>query len=115
MVGGDTPLSPLPGGMIGSKSQLTTILMTILIIYVSMHAHVGRLRLSVVNMWDAFCVLFRTFFFGKVQIVSCSIHEMHFMVFGFYSVAHCMLMSHGYFHFPSFTKLYDRSVFAGRK
>ena len=27
---------------------------------VSTHAHVGRLRLSVVNLSDAFCVLFRT-------------------------------------------------------
>ena len=82
---------------------------------VSRHAHVGRLRLSVVNVWDAFCVLFRTFVFGKVHIVSCSIHEMHFMIFGFCSVAHCMRMSHGYFHFSSFTKLYDRSVFAACK
>ena len=32
---------------------------------VSTHAHVGRLRLSVVNVWDAFCVLFRTFVYGK--------------------------------------------------
>ena len=36
---------------------------------VSTHAHVGRLRLSVVNVSDAFCVLFRTFVFGKVHIV----------------------------------------------
>ena len=43
---------------------------------VSTRAHVGRLRLSVVNVWDAFCVLFRTFVFEKVQIVFCSIHEM---------------------------------------
>ena len=79
---------------------------------VSTRAHVGRLRLSAVNVWDAFCVLFRTFVFGKVHIVSCSIHEMHFMIFGFCSVAHCMRMSHGYFRFSSFTKLYDRSAFA---
>ena len=32
---------------------------------VSRHAHVGRLRLSAVNVWDAFCVLFRTFDFEK--------------------------------------------------
>ena len=82
---------------------------------VSRHAHVGRLRLSVVNVWDAFCVLFRTFVFEKVHIAFCSIHEMHFMIFGFCSVAHCMRMSHGYFRFSSFTKLYDRSVFAERK
>ena len=37
---------------------------------------------------------------------------MHFMIFGFCSVAHCMRMSHGYISFSSFTKLYDRSVFA---
>ena len=36
---------------------------------VSTRAHVGRLRLSAVNVWDAFCVLFRTFVFEKVQIV----------------------------------------------
>ena len=36
---------------------------------VSRRAHVGRLRLSVVNVWDAFCVLFRTFVFRKVHIV----------------------------------------------
>ena len=79
---------------------------------VSRHAHVGHLRLSAVNVSDTFCVLFRTFVFGKVHIVFCSIHEMHFMIFGFCSVAHCMRMSHGYFRFSSFTKLYDRSVFA---
>ena len=82
---------------------------------VSRHAHVGRLRLSAVNVWDAFCVLFRTFVFEKVHIVFCLLHEMHFMIFGFCSVAHCMWMSHGYFRFSSFTKLYDRSVFAGCK
>ena len=71
---------------------------------VSTHAHVGDLRLSVVNVWDAFCVLFRTFVFEKVHIVFCSIHEMHFMIFGFYSVAHCMRMSHGYFRFFLFYK-----------
>ena len=36
---------------------------------VSTSAHVGRLRLSVVNVSDAFCVLFRTFVFEKVHIV----------------------------------------------
>ena len=82
---------------------------------VSTRAHVGRLRLSVVNVWDAFCVLFRTFVFEKVHIAFCSIHEMHFMIFGFCSVAHCMWMSHGYFRFSSFTILYDRSVFAASK
>ena len=35
---------------------------------VSSRAHVGHLRLSVVNVSDAFCVLFRTFVFEKVQI-----------------------------------------------
>ena len=48
---------------------------------VSRHAHVGDLRLSAVNVWDAFCVLFRTFVLEKF-IVSCSIHEMHFRIFG---------------------------------
>ena len=51
---------------------------------VSRHAHVGRLRLSAVNVWDAFCVLFRTFVFGKVHIVSWWIHEMCFVIFGFF-------------------------------
>ena len=55
---------------------------------VSRHVHVGHLRLIAVNVWDAFCVLFRTFVFGKVHIVSCSIHEMHFMIFGFCSVTY---------------------------
>ena len=32
---------------------------------VSTRAHVGRLRLSAVNVWDAFGVLFRTFVFEK--------------------------------------------------
>ena len=32
---------------------------------VSRHAHVGDLRLSAVNLWGAFCVLFRTFVFEK--------------------------------------------------
>ena len=82
---------------------------------VSRHSHVRRLRLSAVNESDAFCVFFRAFVFGKVQIVSCLIHEMRFMVLGFCFVAHCMRMSHGYFHFSSFTKLYDRSAFAGSK
>ena len=73
--------------------------------FVSTHAHVGRLRLSAVNVWDAFCVLFRTFVFGKVHIMLFgSIHEMHFMIFGFCSVAHCMRMSHGYFSFFLFYK-----------
>ena len=71
---------------------------------VSRHAHVGHLRLSAVNVWDAFCVLFRTFIFEKVHIVFCSIHEMHFMIFGFCSVAHCMRMSHGNFSFFLFYK-----------
>ena len=95
-------------------------------LYVSRHAHVGHLRLSAVNVSDAFCVLFRTFVFEKssdcpfVRSMKCT-----FMIFGFCSVAHCMRgfcsvahcmrMSHGYFRFSSFTKLYDRSVFAGRK
>ena len=74
---------------------------------VSTRAHVGRLRLSVVNVWGAFCVLFRIFVFEKNHIVFCSIHEMHFMIFGFCSVAHNMWMSHGYFRFSSFTKLFD--------
>ena len=82
---------------------------------VSRHAHVGHLRLSNVNVWDALCDLFRTFVFGKVHIVSYSMHEMDFLVFGFCSVAHCMRMSHGYYLFSSFPKLYDRSAFAGCK
>ena len=57
-----------------------------------------------------FC--FGHLFLKKFHIVFCPIHEMHFMVFGFCSVAHCMCMSHGYFRFSSFTKLYDGSVFA---
>ena len=32
---------------------------------VSTRAHVGDLRLSAVNVWDAFCVLFCTFVFEK--------------------------------------------------
>ena len=62
---------------------------------VSRHAHVGHLRLSAVNVSDAFCVLFRTFVFGKVHIVSCWIHEMHFMIFGGCSVT-CMNTSHNF-------------------
>ena len=55
---------------------------------VSRHAHVGHLRLSAVNVSDAFCVLFRTFVFEKVH--------MDFMIFGFCSVTY-MNMYHNFY------------------
>ena len=60
--------------------------------------HIWTLRLGAVNVWDAFCVLFH-FVFEKVHIVFCSIHEVHFMIFGFCFVA-LYVMSHRVFVFP---------------
>ena len=70
------------------------------------------LRLSVANLLDAFFV--RTFVFAKfiLCLVQSIKYTLWFLVLFF---AHSMWMSHWYFDFSTFSILYDRSVFAGRK